>query len=58
MEDLLFNYGVLGIWTVVNLLTIKFYRDKEEKREDKLIQVIEENTKVITIFNEKLKTIV
>lgn len=55
MEEVLFNYGVLGVWTFVNLLTIKYYREKEEKRESKLIEVIEENIKVLTSFNENKK---
>lgn len=57
-EEILFNYGVLGVWTFVNLLTIKFYRDKEQKREDKLINVIEENTRIISAFNVKLDNFV
>jgi hypothetical protein len=55
MEELLFNYGVLGVWTVVNLLTIKFYREKEQKQEEKLIQVIDQNTRALTRVYEKMR---
>lgn len=53
-EEILFNYGVLGIWTIVNLLTIKFYREKEIRQEEKLIEVINQNTTALIKVYEKI----
>lgn len=57
LEEYLLNYGVLGIWTIFNILTITYYRKHQEKQEDKLINVIENNTVAFTKVYEALKVL-
>ena len=52
--EILANYGVLGVWTLFNLSTILYYRKKDEKSEDKLGRVIENNTIAITKVYEMM----
>jgi hypothetical protein len=46
--DNLMNYGVLGLWTIVNVITITNYRKTEQEQQKKLEQVIENNTVAVT----------
>lgn len=48
LEDRFIEYGVFGLWTLSNLYLIRYFLKKENEREGKLIQIIEQNTKVIT----------
>lgn len=55
LEQSLINYGVLGIWTIFNISTILYYRGQQEKREDKLTSVIQNNTIAMTRVYEAFK---
>ena len=63
IEEQFFQYGVLGVWTFTNLMLIKYLltkldkKDEEEKeREKHLLNVIEQNTKTIAVFSERLSS--
>lgn len=49
----LLQYGVFGLWTMFNIYLIKWFMDKQDAKEEKLLEVIDNNTKAIIIFNEK-----
>lgn len=55
IEAELINYGVLGIWTVYNIITIQYYRKKDEFKEENLKKVIENNTIALTKTYENMK---
>lgn len=40
---MLINYGVLGIWTIVNVKTILEYRRRAQEFEDKMFKLITEH---------------
>lgn len=64
----LVQYGTLGLWTIFNMYLIFYYlkrierhEEKHEKKEEEKIQLlkttVENNTKALTIFNEKNKNL-
>ena len=50
----LMNFGVLGMWTLYLLWTVDKQEKKQDARETKLTQVIENNTIALTAVKEKL----
>jgi hypothetical protein len=57
MEAQLSQYGIFGLWTVSNLLIIKYFMYNQDKRETELLNVIKNNTEVISKFLERTKFI-
>lgn len=55
IEDQILQYGVLGIWTVVNLGTIKWFMKKDDQKDQQLRAVIENNTIVMTRVAERMQ---
>lgn len=55
IEEALLNYGVLGIWTIFNISTILYYRKQSEKSQDRLVQVIENNTRTMAKVYEVVR---
>jgi hypothetical protein len=55
MEAQLSQYGIFGLWTVSNLLIIKYFMYNQDKRETELLNVIKNNTEVISKFLERTK---
>jgi hypothetical protein len=53
IEPQLMQYGVFGIWTAFNIYLIKWFINKQDAKEEKLLSVIDSNTRAIIIFNEK-----
>lgn len=53
IEPQLLQYGVFGLWTGFNIYLIKWFMDKQDAKEEKLLQVIDNNTRAIIVFNEK-----
>lgn len=46
------EYGIFGLWTLVNLGTIAYYMKIQNKVTDRLIQLIENNTAAMTRLSE------
>ena len=55
IESQLTQYGIFGLWTLFNLFLIKYFISNQDKRENKLFEVIENNTAVINRFLERTK---
>ena len=55
IESQLTQYGVFGLWTLANLLLIKYFMTNQDKRENELLEVIKNNTAVISRFLERTK---
>lgn len=62
IEENLLQYGVLGVWTIVNLYMIKYFigklddKDKkEEVREERLTTIINNNTIALTRAYENIR---
>lgn len=54
ITEALAQYGVLGAWTIT-LLYEKWRMSKQrDEREEKLVSVIDENTKILTLIKEKM----
>lgn len=62
----LWQYGVLGVWTIVNLLTLrwfmqksdekeKYYNEREKEQQVKFAQVVENNTVALTRVYEVVR---
>ena len=56
LEEQLTQYGVFGLWTLSNLLLIKWFMVRMEKRETELTEVIRNNTEVNSRVLEHLRT--
>jgi hypothetical protein len=54
VESVLLNYGVLGAFAVLQVGLIRWFMLNQDKRESKLIQVIEDNAKVLTQLCERI----
>ncbi len=55
LESELAQYGVFGMWTIANLLLIKWLMGNQDLREKDLIEVIKNNTSAITLVNERIQ---
>ncbi len=56
IEENLLQYGVFGLWTICNILLIKYLLMQQEKRELKFYELVENNTKVLSSFLERQKS--
>lgn len=53
LEESLAKEGILGLWTIFNLALIWYLLKRLEAREDKLSIIIENNTKALTLCQER-----
>lgn len=56
LEEQLFNYGILGIWTIYNLLTIRSMDQRASERELRIQAVIEANTQAMQRCADQLQS--
>lgn len=56
IENELLNFGVLGLWTMFNISTILYYRKQEQEQQNRLIDVIENNTIALTKVHEAMRS--
>lgn len=63
----LWQYGVLGIWTIVNLFLLRwfmqkseakeaYYNERENKQQERFAQVVENNTVALTRVYEVVRS--
>ncbi len=55
IEEALYGYGGVGILALVLIVQNQRLMKKQDERENKLAEVVENNTKALAIFTEVMK---